>query len=575
MTIRARILLVAGVAVTLVCLMALLLYSGARRGQRLRQQLVSIQKQIDSLERLHSFAWPFLNQLAQARQIREDTGPVLREMTAAVEVASARLMEGQTLELKGRVLAGVDWSEVVAEQQEQQAQQEIRQMLLDWAALAERRVRELPSSVPLEPQVEWLLYSEFEQTVGQRIVEAQDKERAEAASLEALLDDHVWQARWVAVFVPTFGLLLMGLVTAAILAPLRRSLLELTDVARRIGQGDFDIDVIPSSVPPDDLGMLSHAIGRMARELRESLEEKQRMIRAEAESSEREALRYQALLEDTVRARTAELAEANTRLRESLQELQSTQEQLLSADRLASVGRLAAGVGHEINNPLAFILSNLRYAHQELNELSGAPSEELRQELISALAEASEGAERVRLIVQDLKTLARPDDVALGPVNVAAVVRSAVKMARHETRDRALLVEECEGVPPVHANAARLGQVFLNLLINAAHAIEPGRVRENEIRVVARVSVPGQVTVEVRDTGAGIPPEHLRRIFDPFFTTKPVGVGTGLGLSVCHRIITSLGGDIRVESEPGRGTCFFVSLPVSADSQESASPPAA
>jgi signal transduction histidine kinase len=127
----------------------------------------------------------------------------------------------------------------------------------------------------------------------------------------------------------------------------------------------------------------------------------------------------------------------------------------------------------------------------------------------------------------------------------------------------------------VQANAARLGQVFLNLLINAAHAIEPGRVRENEIRVVARVFVPGQVTVEVRDTGVGIPPEHLRRIFDPFFTTKPVGVGTGLGLSVCHRIITSLGGDIRVESEPGRGTCFFVTLPVAADSQESASPPAA
>src|SRR5690349_8814961 len=154
MTIRARILLVAGVAVTLVCLMALLLYSGARRGQRLRQQLVSIQKQIDSLERLHSFAWPFLNQLAQARQNQEDTRMVLQEVTALAEAASARLLEGQTLELKGRVLAGMDWEEVAAEQQEQQEQQAIRQLLLDWAALAERRVRELPADVPVAPQVE-------------------------------------------------------------------------------------------------------------------------------------------------------------------------------------------------------------------------------------------------------------------------------------------------------------------------------------------------------------------------------------------------------------------------------------
>jgi signal transduction histidine kinase len=226
------------------------------------------------------------------------------------------------------------------------------------------------------------------------------------------------------------------------------------------------------------------------------------------------------------------------------------------------MGRLAAGVGHEINNPLSFILSNLRYALQELRDSGGNLSEEELGEVLSALAEASEGADRVRLIVQDLKTLSRPDDMALGPVDVEAVVRGAAKMARHELRDRARLVEECAGVPLVRANAARLGQVFLNLFINAAHAITPGRAQENEVRVVARVSAPGQVTVEVRDTGSGIPAEHLRRIFDPFFTTKPVGMGTGLGLSVCHRIITAFGGELRVESEPGRGTAFLITLPM-------------
>jgi len=357
----------------------------------------------------------------------------------------------------------------------------------------------------------------------------------------------------------------------AILNPLRRSLQGLMTVAERIGRGDFDIRTPVAG--HDELGRLTHAFDRMARELRESLEEKQRLIRAEAEASEREALRYNALLEDTVRTRTAELAEANVRLQDSLQQLRAAQEQLLFADRLASVGRLAAGVGHEINNPLAFILSNLRYVHQELDELSGTPSEEARQEMLTALSEASEGAERVRLIVQDLKSLSRPDDVALGPVDLAAVVRGSAKMARHEVRDRARLVEDCDGVPPVHANAARLGQVFLNLIINAAHAITPGRVQENEIRVEARRSDPGHVTVEVRDTGAGISPEHLRRVFDPFFTTKPVGVGTGLGLSVCHRIITALGAEIRVESEPGRGTSFFITLAVAERSGDSGPSP--
>jgi signal transduction histidine kinase len=151
--------------------------------------------------------------------------------------------------------------------------------------------------------------------------------------------------------------------------------------------------------------------------------------------------------------------------------------------------------------------------------------------------------------------------MVLSAVDLAEVGRGAAKMAHHEVRDRARLVQECDGVPAVRANAARLGQVFLNLFLNAAHAIPPGRSRENEIRVVARVSAPGRVTVEVRDTGSGIAAQHLRRIFDPFFTTKPASMGTGLGLSVCHRIITALGGEIRVESEEGRGTAFFITLP--------------
>ncbi|OJT25611.1 hypothetical protein BO221_06995 [Archangium sp. Cb G35] len=562
MTIRAKVFLFALLAVGLVCLMGAYLYAGAQKGQYIREQLTAIQEQRDSYERLHSLAWPYLNMLAQTRRVEGSTMLAQRELMQKVDSELALLEDSLVREER--------WLGDRSEENERQQQRELREALRQWSEWAADRVRALPEGSSVGSTLEWLLYSQFEQTVGQRIKDMQDAEKAEMDELRRRWDDNVQLTRQLALVFPAICLVLVLALAFAILTPLQRSLRGLMAVAERIGRGDFDIQL--PAAGHDELGRLTHAFDRMARELRESLEEKQRLTRAEAEASEREARRYNALLEDTVRTRTAELAEANVRLQDSLQQLQSAQEQLLFADRLASVGRLAAGVGHEINNPLAYILSNLRYVHQELKEQSGAPSPEAREEMISALSEASEGAERVRLIVQDLRSMARPDDVALGPVDLAEVVRGSAKMARHEVRDKARLVEDCGGVPPVQANAARLGQVFLNLIINAAHAIPPGQVQENEIRVAARLSAPDRVTVEVRDTGAGISPENLRRIFDPFFTTKPIGVGTGLGLSVCHRIITALGGEIRVESEPGRGTCFFITLPV-AESSGDAGPP--
>jgi signal transduction histidine kinase len=333
---------------------------------------------------------------------------------------------------------------------------------------------------------------------------------------------------------------------AVILLTLRRSWRELLAGAERIGRGDFT-----SEVPvrrDDEHGKLARAFNRMAAELNDTVREKERLAKAEAEASEREMRRYNELLRETVRQRTAQLEEANA--------------QLLFADRLATVGQLAASVGHEINNPLAFILSNLSYVREELERLPGVTNSLAREEMLEALSEAREGAERVRLLVQDLKMLSRADDVESGPVDMGAVLRSASKMAAHEIRHRARLVVESDGVPPVHGNGARLCQVFLNLLINAAHAITPGQVARNEIRLVARAGPDSRVTVEVSDTGCGISPENLERIFQPFFTTKPRGVGSGLGLSVCHRIITAHEGRISVESAPNKGTTFRVSLPV-------------
>ncbi|HYO53393.1 sensor histidine kinase [Archangium sp.] len=552
MTIRAKVFLFALMAIGLVCLMGAYLFFAASKGEHIREQLTATQEQCDGYERLHALAWSYLNELAQMRRVEGSTALVQRELMERVVEEMARLDDSLSREER--------WLVDRSEEDERQEQRQLLDSLRQWSEWAEARVRALPADTSVGSTMEWSLYSQYEQTVGRRIKDMRAAEHAEMDELRRRWGENVRLSQQVAMLIPAICIVLVLALAFAILAPMQRSLRGLMGVAERIGRGDFDIRTPLAG--HDELGRLARAIDRMARELRDSLEEKQRLIRAEAEASEREARRYNSLLEETVRTRTAELAEANVRLRESLQQLQAAQEQLLFADRLASMGRLAAGVGHEINNPLSFILSNLRYVHQELQELMGAPAEDARQEMLAALSEASDGAERVRLIVQDLKSLSRPDDVALGPVDLAAVVRSSAKMARHEVRDRARLVEECDGVPLVRANAARLSQVFLNLFINAAHAIEPGRVQENEIRVAARVSAPGRVTVEVRDTGSGIPPEYLRRVFDPFFTTKPVSVGTGLGLSVCHRIITALGGEIRVESEPGRGTSFFITLHV-------------
>ncbi|GMT97585.1 hypothetical protein KH5H1_17040 [Corallococcus caeni] len=247
-------------------------------------------------------------------------------------------------------------------------------------------------------------------------------------------------------------------------------------------------------------------------------------------------------------------------------EQRQLQARLTLADRLASVGTLAAGIAHEINNPLAFVLSNLGFLSDEFRQhLSPGPGVRgVRPpdvaEWQEVLGEACEGAERVRQIVRQLKTFSRPDEERMTPVDVHAVLDSVVMMAANEIRHRARLRREYGTVPQVMANEGRLCQVFLNLVVNAAQAIPEGSAHDHEIVLATRASGE-QVVVEVRDTGSGIAPEVMGRIFDPFFTTKPVGVGTGLGLSICHGIISGLGGDILVESTLGQGSTFRVVLP--------------
>jgi signal transduction histidine kinase/ActR/RegA family two-component response regulator len=253
---------------------------------------------------------------------------------------------------------------------------------------------------------------------------------------------------------------------------------------------------------------------------------------------------------------------------------------LTLADRMASVGTMAAGVAHELNNPLAYISANLSFvadgvrtlaqAHPELNAARGPDGASLVTEIERAIHDGRQGAERMRLIIRDLLAMARSDDETRGAVDVVPVLESCIHLAANQIRHRATLARALDPVPPVHGNAARLTQVFLNLLVNAAQAIPDGSPGANEIRVATSRSPDGRVAIEVSDTGEGIRPEHLRRIFDPFFTTKAVGIGTGLGLSICHNIVASYGGDIQVESTVGRGSTFRVLLQLARQKVEAA-----
>jgi signal transduction histidine kinase/CheY-like chemotaxis protein len=243
---------------------------------------------------------------------------------------------------------------------------------------------------------------------------------------------------------------------------------------------------------------------------------------------------------------------------QDITERQALQEQLALSDRMASVGTLAAGVAHEINNPLAYTIVNVDYALRSLR--TGSPED--RQELLAALTSAKEGCERIRVIVKDLQTFSRPgENDRFGPVDIARAMESAMTMAAAEVRHRARVVRDFRSVPTAHGNEARLGQVFLNLIMNAVQAItEEGAADRNTITLATRTDGAGRIVAEIRDTGAGIPADVLPKIFDPFFTTKPVGVGTGLGLTVCHGIVQSAGGTMEVESTPGKGTLVRVIL---------------
>jgi two-component system NtrC family sensor kinase len=292
-----------------------------------------------------------------------------------------------------------------------------------------------------------------------------------------------------------------------------------------------------------------------------------------------------------LRGMNDDLREQVRKLRETKSELAETQNQMhlqerfMQQEKMASLGRLVAGVAHELNNPISFVYSNtvllgqsvadLRRLLDFYNSCEGLPREikekaaKLKEEIdydylindmTQAIEDCHEGSRRVRDIVLNLKTFSRANELQLQKIHIADTIESAVRMlGQFFHPDRVLLHREYADLPEIECYEGQLSQVWMNLLVNAAQAMNS----RGEMWITT-LAEDGHVIVKLRDNGPGIPEDVLTRIFDPFFTTKPIGQGTGLGLSIVHAIIERHGGNIKVESSSGAGTTFTVTLPLRA-----------
>jgi len=345
------------------------------------------------------------------------------------------------------------------------------------------------------------------------------------------------------------------------------------------------ISLVHKGTPPDEAFELEHRqVDSSASALLDALHKLYSVLSATNQDLAETNLH----LEEKVAARTQQLVEANGKLGEEqeqlkalLKKVEDAQNQLLQSEKMAAIGQLAAGVAHEINNPIGFVNSNLGTLHGYIEKLlvvidtyeqfatpaapatilaarADADLDFLREDVRALLKESQDGLARVKKIVQDLKEFSHVDEAEWQEANINEGLESTLNVVWAELKYKAEVIRQYGEIPAVHCIAAQLNQVFMNLLVNAAQAID-----ERGTITVRSGSEGDSAWVEIQDTGKGMAPETVKRIFEPFFTTKPVGKGTGLGLSLSYDIIVKRhGGHFDVRSTPGEGTTFRVWLPI-------------
>jgi len=344
-----------------------------------------------------------------------------------------------------------------------------------------------------------------------------------------------------------------------------RPLARMTGATEKIAEGSFDITI--NEPRTDEIGRLASSFNFMA----SSLEERSRQLTSLNKN-----------LEEKVRARTQALEDANREMAEAYHELKETQFQLVQSEKLASLGQLVAGIAHEIKNPLNFIYGNTGFLRDYIGKLEelvalyekeaileGAPREKIERfkeeigyrfiikDLGTLVDNFEEGAERIHSIVGDLRTFSRIETGEFKEIDLHEAIDLALNLLHNEFKGRVEIVRNYGSLPPIECQSGKINQVLMNLLINAGQAIpEQGRI------TITTRQAGDYAEIIIEDNGKGMRPEELEHIFEPFFTTKPVGAGTGLGLSISFAIIQDHKGTITVNSKPGQGARFCVSLPI-------------
>lgn len=391
------------------------------------------------------------------------------------------------------------------------------------------------------------------------------------------LNKKIQEVRQWSQFVALLEMSLVAFFSYVLGTYLTAQLRELNDSAKTIASGDLNVSVNVKST--DEVGQVAQSFNLMVEQLR--------MVQSRQEEAERELRELNLSLEMRVKDRTRALQHKNRELLDANQEIKQAQNRLLQSEKMASLGVLAAGVAHEINNPIGFVSSNVStlkeyvetlselvslYRHLDANastqqaELKAHIEEIVKREDIDfilndtpiLLDETSKGLIRVRDIVKGLREFSHNDPrQSKAACDINSLVESTLNIARSQFKYHAEVILDLAPLPEILCDRGKMGQVLLNLIINASQAITD----KGHITLRTRL-VDDRVEIDVQDDGVGIPADKLDKIFDPFFTTKPVGEGTGLGLAICFNIAQEHGGRIDVASEEGQGTTFTVKIPV-------------